>query len=80
MSSKNFMTLQKSRQRKSMEEFVSVVKAKRDDVMDKGKGFLTLCLDNIITIKAGFFWIEVLGSIPQSIFFPRLISCIFYSI
>ncbi len=36
---KNFMTLQKSRQRKSMEEFVSVVKAKRDDVMDKGKGF-----------------------------------------
>jgi len=37
---KNFMTLQKSKDRKSMGEFVQVVKAKREDVIDKGKGFM----------------------------------------
>lgn len=36
----NFMTLQKSRKRKSMEEFVSVVKAKREDMMGAGKNFM----------------------------------------
>ena len=36
----NFMTLQKSRNRKSMEEFVSVVKAKREDMMGQGKNFM----------------------------------------
>lgn len=34
-----FMTLQKSKHRQSMGEFVSVVKAKREDFVDKGKGF-----------------------------------------
>jgi len=36
---KTFMKLQKSKNRKSMDEFVSVVKAKREDVLNKGKGF-----------------------------------------
>ena len=35
----DFMVLQKSRQRKSMGEFVAVVKAKRDDVLEKGGSF-----------------------------------------
>ena len=35
----NFMKLQKSKMRKSMEEFVSVVRAKREDLMGKGKSF-----------------------------------------
>lgn len=37
----NFMVLQKSKDRKSMGEFVSVVKAKREDFVDKGKGFFS---------------------------------------
>ncbi len=36
---KGFMVLQKSKDRKSMGEFVSVVKAKREDFVDKGRGF-----------------------------------------
>ena len=40
----NFMTLQKSRNRKSMEEFVNVVKAKREDFVGKGKGFFSSML------------------------------------
>ena len=38
---KSFMTLQKSKNRKSMEEFVAVVKAKREDMMGQGKNFLS---------------------------------------
>lgn len=34
-----FMCLQKSKDRKSMSEFVSVVKAKREDFVQKGQGF-----------------------------------------
>lgn len=34
-----FMILQKSRNRKSMQEFVDVVRAKREDFVNKGKGF-----------------------------------------
>lgn len=37
----NFMRLQKSKNRKSMDEFVSVVKAKREDFVNKGKGFFS---------------------------------------
>ncbi len=37
----NFMTLQKSRDRKSMGEFVSVVKAKREDMLGQGKNFMS---------------------------------------
>lgn len=37
----NFMVLQKSKQRKSMDEFVSVVKARREDFVNKGKGFFS---------------------------------------
>lgn len=40
----DFMTLQKSKDRKSMEEFVSVVKAKREDFVGKGKGFFSSML------------------------------------
>lgn len=35
----DFMVLQKSLMRKSMEEFVKVVKARREDKLDRGKGF-----------------------------------------
>lgn len=35
----NFLHLQKSKGRKSMEEFVNVVKAKREDFVNKGKSF-----------------------------------------
>ncbi len=35
----DFMILQKSRSRKSMEEFVNVVKAKREDFVNKGKSW-----------------------------------------
>ena len=41
---KTFMTLQKSRQRQSMKEFVDVVRAKRDDFVGKGKGFFSSML------------------------------------
>jgi len=41
---KNFMTLQKSKDRKSMGEFVSVVKAKRDDMMGQGRNFMSKML------------------------------------
>ena len=34
-----FMKLQKSRNRKSMEEFVNVVRAKREDFVQKGKSW-----------------------------------------
>ena len=37
----NFMVLQKSKDRKSMEEFVNVVRAKRDDFVNQGKGFFS---------------------------------------
>lgn len=39
-----FMTLQKSKDRKSMQEFTDVVGAKRADVMNKGKGFFSSLL------------------------------------
>ena len=35
----DFMILQKSKERKSMEEFVAVVKAKREDILNKVGGF-----------------------------------------
>lgn len=35
----NFMKLQKSRNRKSMAEFVDVVRAKREDFVNKGKSW-----------------------------------------
>jgi len=35
----NYMILLKSKERKSMAEFVAVVKAKREDFVEKGKGF-----------------------------------------
>ena len=41
---KDFMTLQKSKDRKSMDEFVQVVKAKREDFVGKGKGFFSSML------------------------------------
>lgn len=34
-----FMTLQKSKDRKSMQEFVDVVRAKREDFVNKGKSW-----------------------------------------
>lgn len=37
----NFMVLQKSLQRKSMGEFTDVVKARREDFVNKGKGFFS---------------------------------------
>ncbi len=40
----NFMTLQKSKDRKSMQEFVDVVKAKREDFVGQGKGFFSSML------------------------------------
>lgn len=43
-NAKNFMVLQKSNERKSMKEFVDVVKAKRDDFVNKGKGFFSSML------------------------------------
>jgi hypothetical protein len=39
-----FMVLQKSRNRKSMDEFVNVVRAKREDFVNKGKGFFSSML------------------------------------
>jgi len=36
----SFMVLQKSKNRQSMGEFVSVVKAKREDFVNKGKSWL----------------------------------------
>lgn len=41
---RSFMTLQKSKERKSMDEFVNVVSSKRADVMNKGKGFFSQLL------------------------------------
>ncbi len=35
----DFLVLQKSKDRKSMGEFVAAIKSKRDDLMEKGKGF-----------------------------------------
>lgn len=35
----SFMVLQKSKNRRSMQEFTDVVKAKREDFVNKGKGF-----------------------------------------
>lgn len=35
-----FMKLQKSKDRKSMKEFIDIVRAKREDFVDKGKGFM----------------------------------------
>ena len=40
----NFMIYQKSRARQSMKEFVDVVRAKREDFVDKGKGFFSSML------------------------------------
>jgi len=40
----NFMTLQKSKDRKSMGEFVSVVKAKREDSDSQGRSFFNKML------------------------------------
>lgn len=37
----DFMVLQKSKDRKSMDEFVQVVKARREDFVNKGKGFFS---------------------------------------
>ncbi len=39
-----FMKLQKSRDRKSMTEFVDSIKAKREDFVGKGKGFFNSML------------------------------------
>lgn len=39
-----FMILQKSKDRQSMKEFVDVVKAKREDFVNKGKGFFNSML------------------------------------
>lgn len=41
---KKFMILQKSRKRKSMEEFVSVVKSKHDNGMGNDNGMMTKML------------------------------------
>lgn len=38
---RDFMILQKSKDRKSMAEFVAVVKAKREDAMGQGKSFFS---------------------------------------
>lgn len=35
----NFMALQKSKNRQSMKEFVDVVRARREDFVQKGQGF-----------------------------------------
>jgi hypothetical protein len=35
-----FLILQKSRRRKSMEEFINAVKAKREDFVNKGKSWM----------------------------------------
>jgi len=39
-----FMVLQKSKDRKSMDEFVSVVRAKKEDRLSKGSGFFNSML------------------------------------